>query len=107
MGLGSFAEGTPIDVVLHVLTTGALFRTGPGEVNPDGLAHALVTVGDSGRTFVSFEDLVGGGDRDFNDHMFSLANVTTVPAIPEPSTYALLLAGLGVVGFLGRRRRQD
>lgn len=28
----------------------------------------------------------------------------TVAAIPEPSTYALLLAGLGVIGLLTRRR---
>jgi hypothetical protein len=26
--------------------------------------------------------------------------------VPEPSTYALLLAGLGVVGFVARRRRE-
>lgn len=31
--------------------------------------------------------------------------VTSVSAIPEPSTYALMAAGLGVVGFLSRRRR--
>lgn len=28
-----------------------------------------------------------------------------VAAIPEPSTYALMLAGLGLVGFMARRRR--
>jgi hypothetical protein len=28
-----------------------------------------------------------------------------VPNIPEPETYALMLAGLGVVGFVARRRR--
>ena len=29
----------------------------------------------------------------------------TVPSIPEPGTYAMMLAGLGVLGFLTRRRK--
>jgi PEP-CTERM motif-containing protein len=29
-----------------------------------------------------------------------------VPAIPEPETYAMMLAGLGLLGFVARRRRQ-
>jgi hypothetical protein len=29
-----------------------------------------------------------------------------VPSVPEPGTYALLLAGLGAVGFMVRRRQQ-
>jgi len=28
-----------------------------------------------------------------------------VAAVPEPEQYALLLAGLGVIGFVARRRR--
>ena len=31
--------------------------------------------------------------------------VTSVTAVPEPETYALLLAGLGLVGFMAKRRR--
>ncbi|HEX6703111.1 MAG TPA: DUF4114 domain-containing protein [Albitalea sp.] len=101
--LGSFSAGTALDVVLHVLDTGLFFHTGTGGLNPDGLAHASISVAD-GRVFVSFEDLAGGGDHDFNDHMFSLTNVVLSPA-PEPSVYAMLAAGLGVLGFVGRRRK--
>jgi hypothetical protein len=28
-----------------------------------------------------------------------------VPGIPEPETYALMLAGLGLLGYASRRRR--
>lgn len=35
----------------------------------------------------------------------SYAGNLAVTAVPEPQTYAMLLAGLGAVGFLARRRR--
>jgi hypothetical protein len=29
-----------------------------------------------------------------------------VTAVPEPETYALMLAGLGIISFIGARRRE-
>lgn len=38
---------------------------------------------------------------------YSLNSAAAVTPVPEPETYALLLGGLGVVGFVARRRRTD
>ena len=34
-------------------------------------------------------------------------SIKLVPGIPEPSTYAMMFAGLGVVGFMARRRQRQ
>lgn len=34
-----------------------------------------------------------------------LDNVSVTAAVPEPETYAMMLAGLGLVGFIARRRK--
>ena len=35
-----------------------------------------------------------------------LRTAATVAAVPEPETYAMLMAGLGLMGFVARRRQQ-
>jgi hypothetical protein len=37
---------------------------------------------------------------------FEVANFSVTAPVPEPETYALMLAGLAAVGFIGRRRRR-
>lgn len=34
-------------------------------------------------------------------------NPIFIPQVPEPETYAMLLAGLGMIGFMARRRKQN
>lgn len=108
LDLGSFSAGTTLDIVLHVITTGNFFHTGPAAGNPDGVAHADVVYnynGTPGLTFVGFEDIFGGGDLDYNDLQFTFTNIGT--PVPEPETYTLMLAGLGALAWLGRRRKAE
>ena len=61
---------------------------------------------------VGFEDLDGGGDRDYNDNMFVFTNVGGGPVptdnMPEPSSIALVLgAGLVLVGWKGLKGRSQ
>ena len=37
---------------------------------------------------------------------FEVANFSVTAPVPEPETYVLMLAGLGAVGFMSRRRRR-
>jgi len=40
-------------------------------------------------------------DADYDDHVLGL----TLAPVPEPGTYAMMLAGLAAMGFIARRRR--
>ena len=50
-----------------------------------------------------FGNAAGNATFHYNDAAGTLT-FNQVAAIPEPETYALLLAGLGMLGFMGRRR---
>ena len=58
-------------------------------------------------TASSFEGYVPHLKVDWNgsENNYNLVSTNMVAAVPEPETYAMLLAGLGAMGFLARRRQ--
>gem|GEM_PF-2421331 len=44
-------------------------------------------------------------DPNANQGLFSVDNINIIP-VPEPETYAMLLAGLGLLGFMARGRKE-
>lgn len=45
-----------------------------------------------------------GSNFDSDAHLVGTLSVNNVSAVPEPETYAMLLAGLGLMGFMVRRK---
>ncbi|MCL2590939.1 MAG: PEP-CTERM sorting domain-containing protein [Betaproteobacteria bacterium] len=97
---------------------GAVATGNPGWQNPMDASRNkwdLVTYSNGSAT-IGFEDGNGSPscrgcttDWDWNDMVINVTNVgankPVIPPVPEPETYAMLLAGLGLVGVVARRRR--
>lgn len=80
-------------------------------LNPDKIRHIAVVEAD-GHINYGFEDLYGGGDKDYNDLVFrvsatpsSAIDKTKIPGNPAPGTAATVIISSGVVGFILLRRR--
>jgi hypothetical protein len=118
--LGSFDAGTQLDFFL--IANGAsggrtLFST-DSSLNSDGLDHVVAFAQvQNPYVLIGFEDLLNGGDQDYNDLLFAVyfgeQNVDTlirtaalhgVPA-PEPGWIGLIVLTCG--GWLVRARRKQ
>ena len=75
---------------------GFVYAVGTGTT--ETFRYASITHGGPG-------SLIQDGDNEINGIMGTREGFQ--PPIPEPETYALMLAGLGMVGWLARRRRAD
>lgn len=71
----------------------------------DGLSNAAAVFdyNNTGKTVVTFGTPPVFGD--FNFTMTYVAQGSPLPAVPEPEAYAMLLAGLTLVGTVARRRK--
>lgn len=94
-----------IDSVSLYGTSGApMLTSGSGGFSFDSLtagAYQLVVSGDVSRV-ANFGTLFGVGYAG----ALSAAPSITAP-VPEPETYAMLAMGLGMIGWVSRRRRQN
>jgi hypothetical protein len=69
---------------------------GPGYFH--GVYTGLISAGAHAFSLYVTQDCCGSG---------GMAWSASVTPVPEPETYAMLLVGLGLVGFMMRRRRED
>jgi len=127
--------GLPLGAHYGISSTG-LDKFGPDDLfpgpdlqaptSPDGPQYGILSAGDD--TATGNTGVLGSGGMIKNSVTFLLGSVPTgfslsqigsvsfqygtalgepnISAIPEPETYAMLLAGLGLMGFVARRRRK-
>lgn len=112
--LGTFKAGTTLDffVIADGANGGTNAYAAPATRNPDQLDHVVSFVlPDSPYLIIGFEDLFGGGDRDFNDVVFAVdigaANLQKLISTPEPATWMTLAGCLAWVVMTTRRRRSS
>lgn len=109
--LGSFQAGAELVFKMFVNDTGRTFFNGIAANNADNVLHAAYSTPLGKPVIVGFEDLYRGGDKDFDDLVFSLSNVVVsaipIAAVPESETVAMLLAGLFAIGALTRRKAKQ
>ena len=127
--LGHVTKGDTLVFDLKVISLGGLIVYSDPTMNSaydnggPGLNHVYSTPYSGGSlgnnipngTFVGFEDLRGGGDKNYNDEDFVFTNVGSVSTttttnsavVSEPSSFVAF--GLGAIGFMAiaiQKRRQ-
>lgn len=104
LNTGSWTSVSALDFS-SIVTTGSA-RALNGNSNSAAVSGSLsgLSLAQGATVWLRWTDFnASGADDGLAVDNFSL-NATLAP-VPEPSSYALLLAGLGAIGFVARRRR--
>ena len=102
-----FLDGQAVAINQNDMWWGGSYSTPNGSFN---LASSTLSAGNHTLTIYGLEGCCDGGQQvqySANGAAFQSFSNQTLAPVPEPETYAMLLGGLGVVGVVSRRRKQQ
>ena len=73
--------------------------------DPGSLSTSVIKIDDAHYYYTADWQHLISSVYSYDDYVFHLEGIATVAAVPEAETYAMMLAGLGLVGFMAKRRR--
>lgn len=80
------------ELLFGIYVDGRTYKLGPGDRNPDGLAHGKVVNSGERQYDVGFEDLFNGGDRDYDDNVFRFSGGLAPNTAPVADDQKLTVA---------------
>jgi CHRD domain/PEP-CTERM motif len=115
-GAATTSENAPVRVSLDSapfvsLNSGSILLVGGSGVTAPSIPATSVSATNAGHPAMSFLDMLQGSLAYVNVHTTAhpggavRGQLIQVAVVPEPETYALMLAGLGLIGVIAKRRK--
>ncbi len=100
-----FGSGTAVTLNSYGVSPGTSIGWSGGTTSVSGLSFNLLAGLNTFNFAYSAPGVNNWGGQSVNDEGWGIASAS-VSAVPEPETYAMLLAGLGMMGTIVRRRNK-